>query len=78
MTKPMLMALLLSAALAQTPAAAQPTPVHPGAPIRMHICPKGETWQKGCLKWGPTPPGKLFGQCLKQGYGCFRAPEQIQ
>jgi hypothetical protein len=76
MTKSMAMALLVSVALAQTPAAAQPTPLHPGQP--MHICPKGETWQKGCLKWAPAPPGKLFGQCLKQGYGCFRAPEPIQ
>jgi hypothetical protein len=42
------------------------------------VCAPGYTWQYGCLMWAPPQKGQLFGPCIKEGYGCFRAPEPIQ
>jgi len=68
-------ALFLSALLANV--GAQAVPLRPGPP-HPRFCPKGTSWQYGCLKWGPAPPGKLFGACLRKGWGCMRAPGPIQ
>ena len=89
--KPLLVAAFVGiAALAQLPAAAAPqsSPVaqtysvaaqtYHGGTIIHRICSPGYSWQYGCLKWGPTPPGKLFGVCVKQGWGCFRDKQPIQ
>jgi len=74
-----LAAALATAALVQTAAFAQERPVETAhRPIPVHICKPGYSWQQGCLKYGPTPPGKLFGQCLQTGYGCFRTAGPIQ
>lgn len=70
-----LAALCIALMVAQTSAQVTHPPVRRPLP---HICPRGQTWQYGCLRYAPAPPGKLFGACLRMGYGCMRAPSQIQ
>ena len=65
--------------LSGLPADAQMRVLH--GPIRgprPHICRPGQVWQLGCLVYAPRQPGQLVPACLKTGYGCFRAPGQIQ
>jgi hypothetical protein len=51
---------------------------HLRQPHPMNICPTGQSWQNGCIAWGPKTQGQLFGPCIKSGWSCKRAPEQIQ
>jgi hypothetical protein len=69
-------ALLITAVLAQTAAEAA-AKLQP-APGARHFCRAGYAWQYGCVKWGPAPPGKLFGACQRMGWGCMRASQPIQ
>ena len=72
-------AVLGIAAVAHVPAEAATISMAPRVGgIPQKICSPGYSWQNGCLKWGPTPPGKLFGACVKYGWGCFRSPQPIQ
>ncbi|HXQ10425.1 MAG TPA: hypothetical protein VN805_05430 [Caulobacteraceae bacterium] len=70
MTRLLVAACLMVTALAQTAAA------HPQR--AMHICKPGYSWRKVCLQLGPAAPGRLFGACLKTGYGCVGPPPRIQ
>ncbi|MFI5015641.1 MAG: hypothetical protein ACHQAY_25170 [Hyphomicrobiales bacterium] len=72
-------ALFATATLAPTAAEAAMAMTHPpvGRPTPK-ACPAGQSWQFGCVKYAPTPPGKLFGACLRKGWGCFRAATPIQ
>jgi hypothetical protein len=51
---------------------------HLQQPHPMKICPAGQTWQNGCIAWGPKAQGQLFGPCVKSGWSCKRSPEQTQ
>jgi hypothetical protein len=65
----------ISVALLQAPTAAAQQRL--GFPQPRHPCPNGMVWQYGCVKYGPHP-GQLIGPCLKNGWSCKRAPQQIQ
>ena len=69
-------ALFSTALLANMAAEAAAVRPGPGKPLP-HICPAGQSWQYGCVKYGHAPPGKLFGACLQKGWSCVRK-QQIQ
>jgi hypothetical protein len=80
----LMLALLTSVAAAQTRPPPQQNnnppqqrvPVH--QPVGPHLCPAGQSWQYGCLAYGPAKPGQLFGACLRSGFACMRAAGPIQ
>jgi hypothetical protein len=86
-----LLAAVSTAALSPTTVNAQmrpPPQQHPGQnPLRppmqqtggpLHMCPAGQSWQYGCVQYGPAGPGQLFGACLRSSFSCTRSGGQIQ
>jgi hypothetical protein len=65
--------VILAASLA--PADALPAWWQRATPQAKHMgpaCPVNYSWQYTCELWGPTPPGRLVGSCIRNGWSCTR------